>query len=458
MAGAASITGSDTAERFHTDDMLRSAGIHYSEGWSATNLADTTDLVIHSVAYEPSVHEERASAVSRGIPLMTYPQALGELSRAMGSVGIAGVHGKTTTAALCAAIVKATGFKGAVLVGSALSNLGGRATLVQGGQFFIAETCEYRRSFLSFRPSAIVVTSIEADHLDYFADEADVMSAFIEYASSLPEGGELIYCADDRGASALAETIARDRPGVMATGYGETAEGEGRVVFLPSPPGETRFTVGRRPFALHVPGRHNALNTAAAVIATDRARQIAARQTNAPGGFSSSRFAAAARDAVQRFTGTRRRSEIVGDAGGVLVLDDYAHHPTAIAATLDGFREFYPGRRIVLDFMPHTYSRTRALMDDFGRVLAGADVLLLHEIYASAREENPGDVRGDQLADVAKTHGSPCVHFVPEVMEALPLAERIVEPGDLFVTMGAGNNWELGRALVRSLKERDAVS
>jgi UDP-N-acetylmuramate--alanine ligase len=455
VAGGARVTGSDTTEQFHTDSVLRSLGLQYHEGFGAANLPDDVDLVIYSSAYDPEHHEELVAATSRGLPMMTYSMALGALSGKMPSVGIAGVHGKTTTAALCASIVKTTGLPGTVLAGSAISDLSGRATLVQGESFFIAETCEYRRNFLAFHPAVIVVTSIEADHLDYFRDRADIMAAFTEYAMSLPTGGELIYCADDAGARELAHTISRERPDVRSTGYGESAQGEGKVVYLPSSTGEIRFSVGRRPFTLQIPGKHNALDAAAALIATDRARQIAGSPTGP------AEFAAAAREAVAGFQGTRRRSERVGEAGGVLILDDYAHHPTAIAATLAGYREFYPDRRLVLDFMSHTYSRTRALLEEFGRALSAADVLILHEIYASAREENPGDVNGEQLVEATRRNaaGTPAsIHFVEHVADALPVVERIVHAGDLFVTMGAGNNWELGRALLGRLVDLEAVS
>lgn len=456
VAGGARVTGSDVAEKFYTDGLLHSLGLRYAEGFAASNLPDKIDLVIYSAAYDPAIHVELVAAAGRGLPLITYPEALGELSGYMPSVGIAGVHGKTTTAALCATIVQAAGLPGTVLAGSALSGAGGRATLVQGRSFFIAETCEYRRNFLNFRPFAIVVTSIEADHLDYFTDRADIFAAFEEYALSLPHGGELIYCADDEGARELADSIARERPDIRRTAYGERADGEGRIVYLPAPTGEIRFSVGRRPFTLRIPGKHNALNAAAALIATDRVRQIARP------GVGQAEFAALARGAVSEFPGTRRRSEIVGESGGVLILDDYAHHPTAIAATLAGYREFYPGRRIILDFMSHTYSRTKALLDEFGKALAAADVLILHEIYASAREENPGDVDGEQLAEAARRHIAgdrhrASIHFHRKVMDALPLAEQIVQTGDLFVTMGAGNNWELGRALLSRLEQREAA-
>jgi len=264
VASGASVTGSDTPEVFHTDAILKRLGLRYAEGFSATNLPQEVDLVIHSAAYDRTSHVELVAAAERGLQIITYAEALGILSRTMPSVGISGVHGKTTTAAMCAAIVQRAGIAGTVLAGSVLRDLGGRATLVQGRDFFIAETCEWRRHFLQFHPQIAVITSVEADHLDYYRDRADILSAFVSFAESLPEGGELIYCADDAGAREAAETVRARRPGIRLTAYGEQARGEGRVHYLSSPPGQLRFSVGRRPFTLKIPGRHNALNAAAA--------------------------------------------------------------------------------------------------------------------------------------------------------------------------------------------------
>jgi UDP-N-acetylmuramate--alanine ligase len=329
------------------------------------------------------------------------------------------------------------GLEGTVLAGSALPDVGGRATLVRGDSFFVAETCEYRRNFLSFSPRAILITSVEPDHLDYFADGADIERAFVEYACRLPDGGTLVYCADDPGAERVARIVERARPDVSLVAYGTSAEGPGRVEITARKAGALAFTIGGLGVELHVPGDHNALNAAGAALVV--------RLVN---GWQSEPLSTATVDsgiarAIAGFHGTRRRSEIVGEAGGVLVIDDYGHHPTEVAATLAGFRAFYPGRRIVLSFMSHTFSRTLALLDDFARALAGADVLILHDIYASAREANPGGVDGEVLS-VAAHRYSEHVHYVPGVLDAGPLVERILRPGDLFVTMGAGNNWQLG--------------
>jgi len=446
------LTGSDTAERFYTDEILEAIGIPVREGFDASNVPAEVDLVIHSTAYDPGTHAELVEARNRGVPIRTYPQALGLVSGEFPFVAISGVHGKTTTAALCAAIVSRSGLPGTVLAGSSLPDLGGRATLVAGEEFFIAETCEYRRAFLNVDPAVVVVTSIEHDHPDYFADTAEVLRAFQELVDRLPDAGELVYCADDPGAIELARWTEENRPDVLQVPYGESAPGEGRVVFNQSPAGRIRFTVGRRPFELRIPGRHNAMNAAAAFIAVDRIRRHVHNEPDAG-------FAALAREAVSGFKGTKRRSELVGEVGGITVMDDYGHHPTAILTTLEGYREFYPNRRIVLDFMPHTYSRTRALLERFANALAEPDVTILHEIYASARESNPGDVSGESLADsVRDVSAHPqSVHYVSEVADALPLILATVRSGDLFVTMGAGNNWQLGRLLLDALERQDVT-
>ncbi|MFW6288636.1 MAG: UDP-N-acetylmuramate--L-alanine ligase [Spirochaetota bacterium] len=440
VARGAIVGGSDVAEVFYTDALLRNVGIDYYEGFAADHLRSADprpDLVVYSAAYAPDAHPELLEARRLGIPMMLYPEALGALSRRQDSVGIAGVHGKTTTAAMVACMVDELGLEGTVLAGSALPNLGGRATLVRGDSFFIAETCEYRRNFLSFSPRAILITSVEPDHLDYFTDGADIEAAFVEYGSRLGRGGTLVYCADDPGATRVASAVSAARSDVTLVAYGFSAQGPGAVRVVDRRAGTLAVTIGGYDINLHIPGDHNALNAAGAALVV----RLVNTWNDEP--LSEQRLVSGLARAIAGFHGTRRRSELVGEAGGVLIVDDYAHHPTAIATTLAGFRSFYPDRRIVLSFMSHTYSRTLALLDDFARALSAADVLVLHDIYASAREENPGGIDGEVLSVAAHRYAEQ-VHYVPGVLDAAPLLERILRPGDLFVTMGAGNNWELG--------------
>jgi UDP-N-acetylmuramate--alanine ligase len=445
-ARGARITGSDTAEKFYTDALLQHLAIAYREYFAADNLPADARLVVHSAAYKRDENPELIAATARGITVLSYPEALGLLSATADSSGICGVHGKSTTTALCGAILKEWGFPATVIVGAEVPSFGGRSTLVQGDRYLVAETCEYRRHFLHFQPKRIVMTSIEPDHLDYFRDLEDMLTAFASYGMSLPPSGALIYCHDDPGARTAAERIHARRNDIAMIPYGRTAAGPFKVNREEPGEGHTRFNLAgwRDTLTLKVPGEHNVLNAAAAVAlcsllwAAERGEGMAVDMT-------------AAGHALVSFTGSRRRSEVVGEAGGVLFMDDYAHHPTAIEKTLAGIRGFYPGRRIVVDFMSHTYSRTRALLPEFGKCFRSADSVILHRIYASAREQNDGGMTARELyQEVSRNH--PRVTYFEEPIDAAPFLARELKPGDLFLTMGAGDNWKLGRELLRGIR------
>ncbi|MCL1817970.1 MAG: UDP-N-acetylmuramate--L-alanine ligase [Spirochaetaceae bacterium] len=436
----ARVGGSDTAEVFYTDAILRDLAIPFHESFDAAHVPEKADRVIYSAAYSPEAHPELLRARELGIPLMSFPEALGAFSRRMPSAGITGVHGKTTTTALAGTLVRELKLSGCVLAGSAAANFGDRSTWTGGDSFFIAETCEYRRHFLHFRPRWIVLTSVEADHLDYFKDAEDIAAAFLEYCRLLPEDGTLVYCADDEGARGIAHKLREEKPSVRFIPYGRSAEGPYRVVSITEKPGATVFRLAGIPvdFEARIPGLHTVLNCAAALALVC--------------GIHDEIFPAAplAHDdlarAVAAFRGSRRRSEVLGEARGILFMDDYAHHPTAIATTLAGLRSFYPGRRIVADFMSHTYSRTAALLGDFAASFSGADLVMLHKIYASAREANPGGISGKDLFEkTRRLH--PRALYREEVMDAAECLKKELKADDLFITLGAGDNWRIGKAL-----------
>ena len=444
----ANVCGSDVPERFYTDDILNELGVSVTEDFSADQLPDLLDRVIYSAAYRVETHPQLQRARERGIPIVSYPEALGALSAECYSVGVSGVHGKTTTSAMIGVLVQALGLPGSVIVGSAVAGFSGRSTLAQGERFLVAETCEYQRHFLAFHPGAVVLTSVEADHLDYYHDLADVESAFCDYLKRLPDGGTVIFCADDAGASRVVRRVAVDRPDLFLCAYGETAEGRYRLHNLRESPGLLEFHVGDLPPRLRVPGRHNALNATAAVAVADLL--FNRFSADGPDGAKAGLVSAA----LAGFTGTRRRSEIVGEASGVLFMDDYAHHPTAIRTTLAGVRAFYPNRRLICDFMSHTYSRTAALLGDFAAAFGDADIVILHRIYASARERFDGAISGRDLADAMdQWHGD--VRYYDEPDESVAPLTELLRPGDLFLTMGAGDNWRLGRQL---LSAREAAA
>ena len=398
------------------------------------------------------IHMKRFADWKNRVSLFcSIPRRWGSFPEGQSSAAVAGVHGKTTTSALCGTLIQSLGMAGTVLVGSSVPAFGNRSTLVQGNDFFLAETCEYRRHFLYFSPDRMILTSVEADHLDYFKDEKDVENAFCEFISSMPEGGTLIYCSDDPGASRTAGKMAAERPDLKMIPYGFQAEGEGKITKISSDSeGENHFTLDGLDalFRLRIPGDHVIQDAAAAIL-------LVLDQYRAGGGSGESdkSFLKGLEDGIFRFTGSRRRAEIVGEDSGILIMDDYAHHPSALRKTIEGLRDFYPDRRIIVDFMSHTYSRTAALLDDFASAFGAADEVILHKIYASAREQFNGRITGRDLFDkTCANHNN--VKYYEEPIDALDYLISSLGKKDLFVTMGAGDNWQLGRALLRQLKEK----
>jgi UDP-N-acetylmuramate--alanine ligase len=433
------ISGSDIGDVFYTDAILQELRIPYFESFDPAHVPPDAALVVYSAAYSGKSNSEIAKAEKLGLPVLKYTDALGAYSALFDSSGIAGVHGKTTTAAIAGALMRAAGLPAQILAGSAVKGFGGRSTLSLGNKYFVAETCEYRRHFLAFHPKRIVLTSVESDHQDYYPSYESILSAFVEYAKLLPPGGELIYCADDPGARGVSESV--NKAIVKLIPYGLNAGGDFRIVSLQT--GEERTVLRLAGFPgewrLRVPGRHIALDAAAALALTDSLVKAEF------GGWTDAKRDSV-RAALEDFRGSRRRQELLGEAAGVLFMDDYGHHPTAIKTTLAGLREFYPRRRIVLSFMSHTYSRTAALLDEFAASMEDAGLVALHKIYGSARETYRGGVSGKTLFEktAAMRDG---VYYVEEPLDAFDLFTKMLRPGDLFLTMGAGDNWKLGAAL-----------
>ncbi|MBB6480822.1 UDP-N-acetylmuramate--L-alanine ligase [Spirochaeta isovalerica] len=442
----ADISGSDIDEKFYTDEVLQRLGIPYEESFRAENIDDEVQLVIHSAAYG-SDNPELSEAHKRHIPVMVYTEALGYISSLTESFGVAGIHGKTTTTALAGTVAGAAGLEASVLVGSAVPSFGGFSTAHFGEKYFIAETCEYKRHFLAFHPRSIILTSIEPDHLDYFKDIDDILDAFLSYIDRLPAGGDLIYCADDEGAVKAADIMKSRRADINYIPYGTSADGPYRISSVREESGLSSFRLDRfsRDMALRIPGHHLVLDAAAAVALVVRTLEREGRgdDPSLPDKIA---------EGLRSFAGSRRRSEIVGEAGGILFMDDYAHHPTAINTTLEGLKKFYPGRRIVVDFMSHTYSRTAALLEEFAASFGSADLVLLEDIYASAREKFNGTITGRDLYErTAACHGN--VRYFNNFEETERFCRSHLKDGDLFITMGAGNNWNIGKNLYNQFKK-----
>lgn len=441
------ISGSDTEQVFYTDLVLRKIGITPLL-FSKDNVTKDIDLVIYSAAYKLDTNSDLMQALEYAIPTMLYTEALGEVSKTMKSYGISGVHGKTTTTAITGTIIKSLGLKATVLAGSAVSNFDGKSTIIQGSDYFIAETCEYKRHFLSFSPKSIIVTSIESDHQDYYPEYKDIFKAFTEYVAKLPIGGSLIYCADEAGAVELSEYTKQVRKDIHLVPYGENATGSYKMTNFTSSNGLTIFSLDGfdKNFILQMPGKIVALDAIASLALVETLLKEDGLS------FTPSQIKVIY-EALASFSGSKRRSEIVGNVDNVLIMDDYAHHPTAIQKTLEGIKAFYSGRRIVVSFMSHTYSRTKALHSEFASSFSAADEVILHKIYASAREEKDDFYSGKTLfEETCKNHKN--VKYFEEVIDALPYLTESLKSGDVFITMGAGDNWELGLKVLDALKNK----
>lgn len=461
-ARGAVITGSDVSERFYTDEILEKYSIKAME-FSEKNITPDVRLVIYSSAYSPEKNPDLRAAKSKNLPMLLYSEALGEISASAFSSGICGVHGKTTTTGLVGTLLKETNLPSQVLAGSIISSFGSSCTMTSdtarknGTEYFVAETCEYQRHFMAFHPKKIVLTSVESDHQDFYPTFKDIQNAFVDYICLLPEKGQLIYCADDAGAVETAEIARKKRPDIDFIPYGVNATGDYKLTFGEVSGGNHNFTVQSLGDAkIKVPGDHNVRNACAAVaLCTELIKSD---------GKNPADYMEEIRRGLLNFSGGKRRSEIVGRAKNkygqsVIFIDDYGHHPTAIKTTLAGFRDFYKGYKIIVDFMSHTYTRTAALLEDFASSFKSADTVIINKIYGSAREDaSAAKVTGEILAERAKKYHSDVI-YAGEFDEAARIAEDLLQKnalapyseGYLFVTMGAGDNWKVGSKLLDSM-------
>ena len=457
------ITGSDVAERFYTDEILDRLNLK-ALPFSEKNITSKIQYVIYSSAYNPEKNPDLIAAKKKDVPCMLYTEALGSVSEMAYSCSVCGVHGKTTTTGLTGTLLKELNFPAQVLAGSIITSFGESCTMTSpsceksGHKYFVAETCEYQRHFLSFCPKKIVLTSIESDHQDCYPTYNDIRDAFVTYICKLPENGQLIYCADDKGACEAAILVKNRRPDIQFIPYGEKAYGDYKLTFGEIKGGEQHFTIaGIGELAICVPGRHMVRNACAACAVTCELLKTEGIQIDIE----------KIRRGLLLFKGGKRRSEVIGKTvnehgNSVIFIDDYGHHPTAIKTTLAGYKEFYTGRKLIVDFMSHTYSRTAALLNDFAHSFDSADEVILHKIYSSARE-NAADfsVSGQLLyTETAKNYKD--VHYYEEVLDAQDFVlQELNKPADeknpegyLFVTMGAGDNWKIGKAVFDEMSKK----
>jgi UDP-N-acetylmuramate--alanine ligase len=441
------VSGSDLKSSEVTD-RLQGLGVTVGFGHQARHIGDA-DVVVYSSAVRPD-NPEMVEAQRRHIPVIPRAEMLAELMRLRSGIAVAGAHGKTTTTSMVALVLERAGLDPTAVIGGKLSAFGSNARLGRG-QYMVVEADESDRSFLRLSPTLAVLTNIDHEHLEAYRDFDDLCGAFVDFANKVPFYGAIVACLDDVHIRKLVPrftrrlvTYALDDTTAHLQGRDIRLDGEdwvctlvagpglheavGLSAPLPSPLGELR---------LKVPGRHNVLDALAAVAV----------------GLELGIAQSSILMALAEFRGADRRFQRRGEAAGVLVIDDYAHHPTEIAAVLDAARASLH-RRLLVVFQPHRYTRTLRLMDMFGPALARADEAILTEIYPAGEDPIPG-VTAQALVDRASAHMPGRLHLVPTLDDAVQEALARVRPGDVVLTLGAGSVSGASHKILAALRQAD---
>ena len=425
------VSGSDS-HRSELTEHLECLGAKVYYGQKAENITDDIRVVVYTAAIHPD-NPEFAAARMRNIPMLTRAEFLGQVMKHYrNSIAVSGTHGKTTTTSMITEIFLAAQNDPTVSLGGMLDSIGGNIR-VGGPDYFVMEACEYTNSFLSFFPTLAVILNVEPDHLDFFKDLADIRHSFSLFAKNVAEDGTIVICGEIRdyekiveGLSAKVITYGHDRKFDYAAENIEYDE-FGRPSYDLLVKGEKagRITLGTT-------GEHNVLNSLAAIAVAQR--------YGLPMDITA--------EALKKFSGTHRRFEKKGVLNGVTIIDDYAHHPQEIEATLRAALH-YPHKKVWCIFQPHTYSRTQAFLDDFAKALSLADSVILADIYA-ARETNTFGVSSGDIAARLKIMGKEA-WFIPTFVEIEEFVKEHCVPGDLLITMGAGDIVKVGEELLRNM-------
>ncbi|WP_188359385.1 UDP-N-acetylmuramate--L-alanine ligase [Rothia aerolata] len=435
-----SVSGSDRAESAAVEE-LRSLGVKVSVPQDAANIVDVDTVVVSTAIKEDNPELVRAREL--GLKVIHRSEALAATMHNSSVIAVAGTHGKTTTSSMISVMADALGYDPSFAVGSVVAGLDTNAKLSSADQpWFVAEADESDGSFVRYRPQIAVVTNVEPDHLDFYGTAEKVYEAFNRFVASMPEGGVLVTCADDDGAVALAQRALA--AGVETVTYGESPDAHVRISATTSEgiscssQLEWNFTVGEKTYTgaaslrLNVPGQHNQLNAAASFIC----------------GLLTGASPEAVLEALTHFRGTDRRFTLRGDVAGVKVFDDYAHHPTEVQKALEAGRTVADGHNLYVLFQPHLFSRTREFASEFARALSQADRAYVMDIYP-ARELPIEGVTSRLITDAGYSE----VHYVATPQEAIQRIVDQAQPGDVIMTVGAGNVTEYGPQIVHQLAQ-----
>jgi UDP-N-acetylmuramate--alanine ligase len=423
------VSGSDLKASDITENLIQLGGT-VSIGHRAEQM-DGADVVVVSSAIDET-NPEVAAARRKSVPVIPRAEMLAELMRLKYSIAVAGAHGKTSTTSLVANVLGGGGLDPTVVIGGKLKSIGKNALLGKG-DFIVAEADESDGSFLKFSPAIAVVTNIDREHLDFYENLDAIKSVFLDFLDRIPFYGLAVLCLDNEPLQGLIPHVKK-----RLTTYGLSSQADYQARDIQFGEMKSRFTVVYREedlgeFQLAMPGMHNVYNALAAIAV---GRELDVRLESI-------------KDSLQSAEGVQRRLEIKGETDGIIVVDDYGHHPTEIQVTLDAVRSNWPGRRKVVVFQPHRYSRTQALFEEFTRSFNNSDVLVVLPIYAASEAPIEG-VTAKRLAEGIRSHGHRDVTYVKGKKECLEHLHTLLEPGDVLLTLGAGDVYRVGEERIAS--------
>jgi UDP-N-acetylmuramate--alanine ligase len=424
------VSGSDLQTSEITERLKDLGGIIFA-GHEADQISGADVVVTSSAVGRDNPEVLAAERIS--IPVIPRAEMLAELMRLKYSVAIAGAHGKTTTTSMVAAVLAQGGLDPTVVIGGKLKSIGSNAVLGKG-DFIVAEADESDGSFLKFSPAIAVVTNIDREHLDFYPDLETIKAVFLDFIDRIPFYGLAILCLDNESIQDLIPKIKKR----YAT-YGVSSQADFQIRDVEFEKRRSRFSVYRQGhklgrFTLNLPGIHNVYNATASIAA----------------GVELDVSMDAIASALQTLEGVQRRLEIKGEVNGITVVDDYGHHPTEIKTTLQAIEECWPDNRKVIVFQPHRYTRTQALFDDFTRSFYQSDVLLVLPIYAAGEQKIEG-VTGRKLCAGIKAHGHKEVFCSEGKEDVIAYLTENLKPGDVLLTLGAGDVWQVGRDILKTL-------
>ncbi|MCM0080205.1 UDP-N-acetylmuramate--L-alanine ligase [Geomonas sp. Red32] len=424
------VSGSDLRSSEITERLAGLGGeIFY--GHTRENVANVDVVVISSAVHDDN--PEVIEAHEKLIPVIPRAEMLAELMRMKYGIAVAGTHGKTTTTSLVATLLSKGGIDPTIVIGGRLNSLGTNARLGQG-QFLVAEADESDGSFLLLSPTIAIVTNIDADHLDFYSGIDEIKDTFVEFINKIPFYGLAVLCLDNGNVADILPRVKK-----RFTSYGLSAQADYRATDVKLSGFTTSFVAHHKGVRLgeitfHMPGAHNVLNALASIAV--------ARELDIPFDVIREGFAS--------FGGVGRRFHLKGEVNGIMVVDDYGHHPTEIRATLAAAKSGWSERRLVVVFQPHRYTRTKELFEEFVKAFHDADVLILTDIYPAGEAPIEG-VNAENLAGRVRRHGHREVSWISDRDQLCDHLEQMLQPGDILLTLGAGNVWQVGETMLKRL-------